>query len=63
MFPPFNIFPFLRPPYIRGYRVDYSSPINESCPGCGGQTFRAVENRGIACCTRCLHVLDVYPDY
>lgn len=66
MFSPFDIFfPYLssRPPFIRGYRVDYNSPIHEPCPGCGGQTYRSVEDRSIACCTKCKHILDVYPDY
>lgn len=52
-----------RPMYIRGYKVDYSAPISEPCPGCGGRTFRSVEDRSVACCTKCKHLFDVYPDY
>ena len=48
--------------YIRGYRVDYTSPISEPCPNCGGRTFRSVEDRGIALCTRCKKMLYVYTD-
>ena len=59
----FSVLSSDRPLYIRGYRVDYRSPIFEPCPGCGGQTYRAVENRCIACCPRCKHLLDVYSDY
>ena len=65
MFPPlsdlFDIFNG-RPPYIKGYRVDYNSPINESRPNCKGGTFRSFEDRGIACCTRCKRLLYVYTD-
>lgn len=51
------------PSYIRGYKVDYTSPISEPCPGCGGKTYRSVEDRCVACCTGCKHLLDVCPDY
>lgn len=51
------------PLYIRGYKVDYNSPISEPCPGCGGRTYRAMEDRSVACCIKCKHLLDVYPDY
>lgn len=64
---PFNLFGLFDsntlPEYICGYKVDYRSPISEPCPGCGGRTFRSVEDRSIACCIRCKHILDVYPDY
>lgn len=46
-----------------GYKVDYSSPVSEPSPGYGGQTYQSVEDRSIACCTRCKHILDVYRDY
>lgn len=51
-----------RPSSIGGYEVDYSSPISEPCPHCGGRTYRSVKDRGIACCTRCEKLLYVYPD-
>lgn len=53
----------VQPKMICGYTVDYNSPISEPCLGCGGQTYRSVENKGIACCTRCFHILEVFPDY
>lgn len=63
MFPFDLLFPNTLPIYIRGFKVDYKSPISEPCPGCGGRTYRSVENRSVACCIRCRRVLDVYPDY
>ena len=51
------------PEYICGFKVDYRSPIPDPCPGCGGQVYRSVSNRGMACCTGCKHILRVWPDY
>ena len=56
------ILPLIYPVRYKGYTIDYYSPIDDPCIGCGGKTYRTYENRGIAFCIKCRGLLNVYPD-